>query len=99
MAKSHPTYDLTYDQYGKKRGTIQTRMQEMEFVDPKSEEGIEQAEIFAEEHGRSWWIFQGTTFRHNRKRKTWIEQYYVEDPNRPRGVGIRKKVGRPRKDV
>lgn len=34
-------------------------------------------EDFAIKYGRGWWIFQGTSIRHNR-RKTWIEQFNIE---------------------
>lgn len=98
MAKSHPTYNSDYKKWGRKVGKIQDRMKLMNFIDPWSEEGIKQSEEFAKKHGRAWWYFQSVKLRHNRE-PTWIEQYRVEDPNRPRGEGIRKKVGRPRKDV
>lgn len=98
MAKSHPTYNADYKKWGMKVGKIQDRIKLMKFIDPWSEEGIKQSEEFSKKHGRAWWYFQGVELRHNRE-LTWIEQFRVEDPNRPRGEGIRKKVGRPRKDV
>tara|TARA_R110001632_G_scaffold35676_3_gene89951 strand:- start:130 stop:390 length:261 start_codon:yes stop_codon:yes gene_type:complete len=45
-------------------------------VDPYSKEGMKLSEDSAKEHGRAWWIFAGIDFRHNRKEKTWIEQFY-----------------------
>lgn len=45
-------------------------------IDPYSKEGMKQSEDSAKEHGRAWWIFAGIDFRHNRKEKTWIEQFY-----------------------
>ncbi|BAQ85247.1 hypothetical protein [uncultured Mediterranean phage uvMED] len=72
MASSHPTYNSKI-----KGATFKERLQNMVFIDPWSEEGIQEREDFASQHGRAWWIFQGITFRHNRKEVTWIEQYYV----------------------
>ena len=33
------------------------------------------SEKYAEKHGRGWWIFSGVDIRHNREKKTWIEQF------------------------
>lgn len=73
MAESHPTYDKKVV----KGATFEERLKNHTFVDAWSEEGIALREEFAKEHGRAWWIFQGVTFRHNRKSRTWIEQYHI----------------------
>ena len=86
MAKSHPTYN----QFGKHMGTIQERCKKADLPDAWSKEGIALREALAKKHGRAWYLFNGKEMRHNRQ-KTWIEQYHVPDPTRPRGKGRYKK--------
>ena len=86
MAKSHPTYNVP----GKHMGTIQDRCKNANIPDAWSEEGIAEREAFAKQFGRAWYLFQGKEMRYNRK-KTWLEQFHVEDTRRPRGKGLRKK--------
>lgn len=86
MAKSHPTYNV----FGKHMGTIQDRCKNANIPDAWSEEGIAEREAFAKQFGRAWYLFQGKEMRYNRK-KTWLEQFHVEDTRRPRGKGLRKK--------
>jgi len=79
MAKSHPTYNAAYVKWGKQpKLTFEERMQQVEAIDPYSEEGIARQESSAKVFGRGWQIFQGVEFRSIRKEKTWIEQFYVE---------------------
>ena len=84
-------YHPTYARFGQYAGTLQERMKEIKTVDPYSEEGQKRQEESAKKYGRAWWIFTGKEMRYNRE-KTWIEQFHVEDPSRPRGEGIRSKV-------
>jgi hypothetical protein len=85
MAKSHPTYD----QWGKKAGTLESRMKKVETLYAYSEERAKFEESWYEEHGKAWWLFQGTTIRHNVVQKSYgknkdkyfnsIWDYYVSD--------------------
>jgi hypothetical protein len=84
--ESNPTY-ARYNKYAK---TLKERMENINIPDAWSEEGIAEREEFAKKFGRAWYIFQGKEMRYNRP-KTWIEQYHIEDPRRPRGKGLRSK--------
>jgi len=84
--ESHPTYA----RFGKYAGTLEERMKQAKSYPAFSEERYKVEEEFKEQFGRAWYIFQGREMRYNRK-KTWIEQYHVEDLRRPRGEGIYKK--------
>jgi hypothetical protein len=78
MAKSHPTYNREYIKWGQKPNlTPEERVKQVKAVDPYSKEGQELQEYHAKKNGRGWHIFQGVNLRHNRKQKTWIEQFYV----------------------
>ena len=65
-----------HKKYYKEAGKIQELIKDFKSIDPYSKEGIKQSKDSAKEHGRAWWIFAGIEFRHNRKEKTWIEQFY-----------------------
>tara|TARA_R110000868_G_scaffold195301_1_gene440962 strand:- start:1356 stop:1598 length:243 start_codon:yes stop_codon:yes gene_type:complete len=67
-----------YERYHKKNGKIQDRIKNYKAFDPYSKEGQEVQTSLAKKHGRGWYIFAGMNFRHNRVKKTWIEQYYVD---------------------
>lgn len=81
----HPTYA----RFGKYAGTLKERMKKVKSYPAFSEERYKAEEESKEKYG-AWWIFAGVEMRYNRD-KTWIEQYNVEDPTRPRGKGIYKK--------
>jgi|TARA_R110000765_G_scaffold121928_3_gene218299 hypothetical protein len=72
-----------YEKYHKKSGTIQERSKDYKAVDPYSEEGQKLQNDNAKKHGRAWYIFAGMNFRHNRVKKTWIEQFYVKGKRSP----------------
>ena len=72
-----------------KKETFQ-RAKNMNIPDAWNEEGIAEKEKFYKKHGRGWFIFQSMTMRYNRE-ETWIEQYNVLDPTRPRGKDIYKR--------
>ena len=80
--ESHPTYA----QWGKYAGSLEDRMKTIKPLLAYSKERADFEKKFYKEHGNGWWIFQGTTLRHNIK-PSWIEQFRVEDPTRIRGKG------------
>jgi|TARA_R110000751_G_scaffold252195_3_gene351942 hypothetical protein len=64
------------ERYGTEvRKNMWERNKHLVFFEATSKEGIEQSEKYAEKHGRGWWIFSGVDIRHNREKKTWIEQF------------------------
>jgi len=85
--ESHPTYS----QWGKYAGTLEERMKEVKPLLAYSKERAAFEKKWYEEHGKAWWIFQGTVIRYNRE-ETWIEQYNVLDESRPRGHGVYKNA-------
>ena len=83
--ESHPTYAS----YGKYAGTLKERMKKVTTYYAFSKQRREIEKEFNEQYG-AWWLFTGKEMRYNRD-KTWIEQFHVEDPRRPRGKGIYKR--------
>lgn len=70
-------HKVSYQQWGNKRGTIQERTKDYKAFDPYSKEGQEVQTSLAKKHGRGWYIFVGSNFKHSRAKKTFIEEYYV----------------------
>lgn len=68
--------------YGKKPKNFKERNKNIKTIYPYTKEHYEISKEFSEKYGRAWWIFQGVKFRPKRKRRTWIEQFRVQDPTR-----------------
>ena len=76
MANSHPTYN----QWGKKAGTIQERMKNNKVPKPFTPEAEVWDKEWHQKYGRSWQVFD--FYKSSKVRKySWIEQYKVRERN------------------